>query len=140
MVEKRPENLEILDEENLLKVLQSLENEIRKFNAEVEKRRLETGKNPEKVKEGRVLPPLLRSLQLLLQRPEAKIVVRPKSPGIFLQSQKDPEGRKRLKFGLRNPVERKKAGKLPEDSQMRCDILRQFGIMWLAPFCHLSLS
>ena len=36
-----------------------------------------------RIREGRVLPPLLRSLQLLLQRPETKIVIRPKISGIL---------------------------------------------------------
>ena len=64
-------NLEILDETDLEKVMQSLLDEIKRFNQEIEKIRLE-GQSPEnfkeRIKEGRVLPPLLRSLQLLLQR------------------------------------------------------------------------
>ena len=78
-------SLQILEEENLTKVLENLLSEIKKFNDEVEKIRLndsreKDGKSPtkdfnEKIRAGRVLPPLLRTLQLLLQRPEAKIVV-----------------------------------------------------------------
>ena len=64
-------NLEILEETNLGKVVENLQGEVKRFNKEVEKIRLE-GQKPEKfkerIKEGRVLPPLLRSLQLLLQR------------------------------------------------------------------------
>ena len=64
-------NLEILDETDLAKVMESLLDEIKRFNQEIEKIRLE-GQSPEnfkeRIKEGRVLPPLLRSLQLLLQR------------------------------------------------------------------------
>ena len=64
-------NLEILSETELAKVMENLLEEIKSFNKEVEKIQLE-GEKPEKlkerIKEGRVLPPLLRSLQLLLQR------------------------------------------------------------------------
>lgn len=123
-------------------MLKNLLQEVKKFNQEVEEIRLQKGQKisenqRKRIKEGRVLPPLLRSLQLLLQRPEARVIIRPKIPGILLETQEDKAGRKSLKFGLqkRNP---RKNPKLPEDSQMRCDILRQFGIMWLAPFCHLS--
>ena len=83
--QEEDESLKILEEENLAKVLQNLLSEIKKFNDEVEKIRLndsreKDGKSPtkdfnEKIRAGRVLPPLLRTLQLLLQRPEAKIVV-----------------------------------------------------------------
>ena len=76
------DDLRILEEENLAKVLENLLSEIKKFNVEVERIRLkqnERAENPkdfsEKIRAGRVLPPLLRTLQLLLQRPEAKIVV-----------------------------------------------------------------
>ena len=68
---KNNNNLEILEETNLGKVVENLQGEVKRFNKEVEKIRLE-GQKPEKfkerIKEGRVLPPLLRSLQLLLQR------------------------------------------------------------------------
>ena len=68
---KDDNNLEILDETDLAKVMESLLDEIKRFNQEIEKIRLE-GQSPEnfkeRIKEGRVLPPLLRSLQLLLQR------------------------------------------------------------------------
>jgi hypothetical protein len=68
---KNNNNLEILEETNLGKVVENLQGEVKRFNKEVEKIRLECQK-PEKfkerIKEGRVLPPLLRSLQLLLQR------------------------------------------------------------------------
>ena len=142
-------SLQILEEENLTKVLENLLSEIKKFNDEVEKIRLndkgKDGKSPtkdfsEKIRAGRVLPPLLRTLQLLLQRPEAKIVVRPKVPGILLETETDEEGQRRLKFGLSpKPREGRIAtrDRLSEDSRARCNILRQFGIMWLAPFCHL---
>ena len=64
-------NLEILSETDLARVMENLLDEIKSFNKEVEKIQLE-GEKPEKfkerIKEGRVLPPLLRSLQLLLQR------------------------------------------------------------------------
>ena len=64
-------NLEILEETDLAKVIENLHVEIKRFNKELEKLQLE-GQKPEKfkerIKEGRVLPPLLRSLQLLLQR------------------------------------------------------------------------
>ena len=64
-------NLEILSETKLARVMENLLEEIKSFNKEVEKIQLE-GEKPEKlkerIKEGRVLPPLLRSLQLLLQR------------------------------------------------------------------------
>ena len=143
------DDLRILEEENLAKVLENLLSEIKKFNDEVEKIRLndkgKDGKSPtkdfsEKIRAGRVLPPLLRTLQLLLQRPEAKIVVRPKVPGILLETETDEEGQRRLKFGLSpNPRDGRIAtrDRLSEDSRARCNILRQFGIMWLAPFCHL---
>ena len=69
--ENKNNNLEILEETNLGKVVENLQGEVKRFNKEVEKIRLE-GQKPEKfkerIKEGRVLPPLLRSLQLLLQR------------------------------------------------------------------------
>ena len=68
---KNNNNLEILEETNLGKVVENLQGEVKRFNKEVEKIRLE-GQKPEKfkerIREGRVLPPLLRSLQLLLQR------------------------------------------------------------------------
>ena len=69
--------------ENLAKTLRKLLEELKKFNQNVEKNRLEGEGDQEKIREGRVLPPILRSLQLLLQRPEAKVVLRPK---------KNPEG------------------------------------------------
>ena len=69
--ENKNNNLEILEETNLGKVVENLQGEVKRFNREVEKIRLE-GQKPEKfkerIREGRVLPPLLRSLQLLLQR------------------------------------------------------------------------
>ena len=117
-----------------------------RFNQNVERDRLEKGdgKIRQKIREGRVLPPLLRSLQLLLQRPETKIIVRPKIPGIFVETEKLPRGGRRLKFGTarvgaKGPSEKNRpkiAANLSEDSLMRCRILQQFGIMWLAPFCH----
>ena len=78
---------------------------------------------------------------LLFFRPEARVVVRPKRPGFLVEAQEDKQGQKRLKFGLqsvRGQKGREIRRDLSEDSQMRCDILRQFGIMWLAPFCHLT--
>ena len=68
---KNNNNLEILEETNLGKVVENLQGEVKRFNKEVEKIRLEGQKHEkfkERIKEGRVLPPLLRSLQLLLQR------------------------------------------------------------------------
>ena len=132
--------------ENLAKTLRKLLEELKKFNQNVEKNRLEGEGDQEKIREGRVLPPILRSLQLLLQRPEAKIVLRAKSsPGILVETQDLERGGRRLKFGTVNaavPAENQNDSKpkidanLPEDSVIRCQILRQFGIMWLAPFCH----
>ena len=78
------------------------------------------------------------------------MVVRPRLPGGILagaqednQGQKRPkEGQKRSKTGLPNSGQNRRGKEirqdLSEDSQMRCKILRQFGIMWLAPFCHLN--
>ena len=71
------------------------------------------------------------------------MVVRPRLPGILVEAQEDSQGQKRLKFGLQNVQDQRRRGgeireDLSEDSKMRCDILRQFGIMWLAPFCHLN--
>ena len=95
----RPKNPSL---ENLAKTLRKLLEELKKFNQNVEKNRLEGG-GDEKIREGRVLPPILRSLQLLLQRPEAKIVLRPKTnPEILVETQDLERGGRRLKFGTVN--------------------------------------
>ena len=96
----RPKNPSL---EHLAKTLRKLLEELKKFNQNVEKNRLEGLGDQEKIREGRVLPPILRSLQLLLQRPEAKIVLRPKTnPEILVETQDLERGGRRLKFGTVN--------------------------------------
>ncbi len=61
----------------------------------------------------------------------------------------DVEGVRRLKFGVKiaetggktggNPGEpAENAAAVDKEGRRRCEILRRFGIMWLAPFCHLN--
>ena len=39
---------------------------------------------------------------ILFFRPEARILVRPRLPGILVEAQEDNQGQKRLKIGLQN--------------------------------------
>jgi hypothetical protein len=136
----------------LEETLNQLLEELKKFNGKVEKDLLESGTGS-RIREGRVLPPLLRSLQLLLARPN--VVVRAKIPGIVVETE-DLNGKRRIKFGVNlgnlGKADREKnqkgrqtvdemADKIvsdKEEAKQRCILLRQFGIMWLAPFCHLN--